>query len=132
MIEPRDASLLFTFRGLGMFMPSKYLQKLLQRQRQRQQQRRQRQQLPATIAVAVAFAIEPSMPELPIVTSGQITASAKQCQLREIADQERSSTDPQTDPQTDPRHNHQFFHSLLCLSLPSLPYSSSVHFNVER
>lgn len=85
MIEPRDASLLFTFRGLGMFMPSKYLQKLLQRQRQRQQQ----QQLPATIAVAVAvaFAIEPSMPELPIVTSGQITASAKQCQLREIADQ---------------------------------------------
>lgn len=86
MIEPRDASLLFTFRGLGMFMPSKYLQKLLQRQRQRQQQQ---QQLPVTIAVAVAvaFAIEPSMPELPIVTSGQITASAKQCQLREIADQ---------------------------------------------
>lgn len=99
MIEPRDASLLFTFRGLGMFMPSKYLQKLLQRQRQRQQQRQQ-QQLPATIAVAVAvaiaFAIEPSMPELPIVTSGQITASAKQCQLREIADQERSSTGSST------------------------------------
>lgn len=84
MIEPRDASLLFTFRGLGMFMPSKYLHKLLQRQRQ---------QLLATIAAAdVAFAIEPSMPALPIVTSGQITASAKAMSAARDCRSERSST----------------------------------------
>lgn len=115
MIEPRDASLLFTFRGLGMFMPSKYLHKLLQRQRQRQQGRQQQQQqLPATIAAA--FAIEPSLPALPIVTSGQNTASAKAMSAARDCRSERSSTDPPSDPPTDPptdsRHNHRFFHSL--------------------
>lgn len=98
-----------------MFMPSKYLHKLLQRQQQ--QPRQQQQQLHATIAAAdVAFAIEPSMPALPIVTSGHITASAKAMSAARDCRSERSSTDPpsdpQTDPPTDPRHNHRFFHSL--------------------
>lgn len=107
MIEPRDASLLFTFRGLGMFMPSKYLHKLLQRQRQ-QQPRQQQQELPATIAAAdVAFAIEPSLPALPIVTSGQITASAKAMSAARDCRSERSSSDPPSDPQTDPQLIHQ-------------------------